>query len=96
MKKVIGLIAWLASLSNAFAEVHPGNADEIIGVYWSPKKLLTGFLFTDNSYTNGKIYDPESGKTYECKMTLTDNFLKVRGYIGISLFGRTETFERIK
>ena len=64
---------------------------EVLGI-----ELLTGFLFTDNSYANGKIYDPETGKTYECKMTLTENILKVRGYIGISLFGRTETFERIK
>ena len=59
-------------------------------------ELLTGFSYNDNTYTDGKIYDPESGKTYDCKMTLTDNTLKVRGYIGISLFGRTETFERIK
>jgi uncharacterized protein (DUF2147 family) len=138
MKKIISFIVLLVSLSNAFANVHPVSADEIIGVYWSPKKdakieifkkgnryygrsvwvatmrkdtknpdeslksrevlgieLLSGFSYNDNTYTDGKIYDPESGKTYDCKMTLTDKILKVRGYIGISLFGRTETFERI-
>ena len=43
----------------------------------------------------GKIYDPESGKTYKCKITLTDpKRLEVRGYVGISLFGRTEIWTR--
>lgn len=59
-------------------------------------ELLTNFIWDKDAYTNGKIYDPESGKTYDCKMTLNGNMLKVRGYIGISLFGRTEIFERIK
>ena len=59
-------------------------------------ELLTNFSFDDGTYSDGKIYDPESGKTYDCKMTLAGDKLKVRGYVGISLFGRTEIFERIK
>ena len=59
-------------------------------------ELLTGFTYDDGVYTDGEIYDPESGKTYSCKMNMDGNKLKVRGYIGISLFGRTEYFERIK
>lgn len=59
-------------------------------------ELLTDFSYDDGKYTGGKIYDPESGKTYDCKMSLVGKDLKVRGYIGISLFGRTEIFERIK
>lgn len=58
--------------------------------------LLTNFSYSDGEYSNGMIYDPESGKTYNCKMSLIGDKLKVRGYIGISLFGRTEFFERIK
>lgn len=51
----------------------------------------------DNEYENGKIYDPESGKTYSCIMTLKDaDKLHVRGYIGISLIGRTDTWTRVK
>lgn len=43
-----------------------------------------------NRWVDGTIYDPENGKTYECYMWLTkDGSLKVRGYVGISLFGRT-------
>lgn len=59
-------------------------------------ELLTDFTFVKDIYKGGKIYDPESGKTYDCKMTLAGNTLKVRGFIGFSLLGRTEIFERIK
>ncbi len=57
--------------------------------------LFTNFTYKDGSYENGKIYDPDSGKTYDCKMSFDGKRLKARGYIGISLFGRTEIFERI-
>ncbi len=63
---------------------------EVLGI-----ELLTHFSWNNGTYTGGEIYDPESGKTYDCKMTPEGNKLKVRGYIGISLFGRTEYFERI-
>jgi uncharacterized protein (DUF2147 family) len=64
---------------------------EVLGI-----ELLTDFSYDNGGYKGGKIYDPESGKTYDCKMSLVGDNLKVRGYIGISLFGRTEIFERIK
>jgi uncharacterized protein (DUF2147 family) len=63
---------------------------DILGI-----ELLSNFKYSNGEYTNGLIYDPESGKTYNCKMNLVGNQLKVRGYIGISLFGRTELFERV-
>ena len=41
------------------------------------------------------VYDPDSGKTYKCKLKLIDhNTLEIRGYIGISLLGRSETWTR--
>ncbi|MCW3112150.1 MAG: peptide protein [Segetibacter sp.] len=57
--------------------------------------LFTNFVYKHGTYEDGKIYDPESGKTYDCKISFNGKSLKVRGYIGISLFGRTETFDRI-
>ena len=46
-------------------------------------------------WTDGKIYDPEVGKTYSCKMTLvSDKKLEVRGYVGFSLLGRTVEWTR--
>jgi uncharacterized protein (DUF2147 family) len=59
-------------------------------------ELLKDFTFDGENWENGTIYDPKSGKTYSCKMTLKDNSLKIRGYIGISLFGRTEVLTRVK
>jgi uncharacterized protein (DUF2147 family) len=60
-------------------------------------ELLKDFTFDgDNVYEDGTIYDPKSGKTYSCKMTLEGTSLKIRGYIGISLFGRTEVWTRVK
>jgi uncharacterized protein (DUF2147 family) len=59
-------------------------------------KLLDNFMF-DNEHTwiEGTIYDPDSGKTYSCKITMKNNKeMEVRGYVGISLFGRTETWNR--
>lgn len=57
--------------------------------------FLSDFIYTNNQYVGGKIYDPESGKTYNSKMWLFNGNLKVRGFLGFSLFGRTETFEKI-
>ena len=58
--------------------------------------FMTGFTSTGSGkWGNGTIYDPKSGNTYSCNMELqgTDT-LKVRGYIGVSLIGRTETWKR--
>jgi len=59
--------------------------------------LIQGFKYDgDNVWTDGTIYDPDSGKLYSCKMTLMmDGSLRVRGYVGISLFGRTEIWTRL-
>lgn len=50
----------------------------------------------DGKYKGGAIYDPENGKTYKCKMELKeDGTLHVRGFIGVSLLGRTTTWTRL-
>lgn len=60
-------------------------------------EILKNFIFEDGKWTDGKIYDPKSGKTYSCNMTLKGNdVLNMRGYIGISLIGRSETWKRVK
>ena len=62
---------------------------------WS---VLTGFKYAGkNVWEDGKIYDPENGKTYSCKITLKANGdITVRGFIGISLLGRNTTWKRVK
>lgn len=60
--------------------------------------LLNNFVYEENNrWSNGTIYDPDEGKTYSCKITMTDNqTIEVRGYVGISLFGRTEVWKRVQ
>ena len=60
-------------------------------------ELLKDFTFDgDDVYEDGTIYDPKSGKTYSCKMTIEGNNLKIRGYVLFSLFGRSEVWTRVK
>jgi uncharacterized protein (DUF2147 family) len=59
-------------------------------------QIMQGFQFSgDNQWKNGKIYDPDSGKTYSAKATLASHEqLNLRGFIGVSLIGRTEKWTR--
>lgn len=44
----------------------------------------------------GRLYDPKSGRTYGGSMTAEGEVLKLRGYVGLKLFGRTETWTRAR
>lgn len=59
--------------------------------------LLKGLKYQGgNEWDDGSIYDPNNGKTYSAKATLTgSDSLEVRGYMGISLLGRNQTWHRI-
>lgn len=46
-------------------------------------------------WRDGHILDPKSGRIYRCKITQAGNDLNVRGYWGVSLLGRTQTWHRI-
>ena len=58
--------------------------------------IMKGFEYDgDGRWSGGTVYDPNSGKTYKCTITQVDaDTLKIRGFIGISLFGRSETWTR--
>jgi uncharacterized protein (DUF2147 family) len=59
--------------------------------------IIKGLVKDGTEYNNGKILDPKSGKLYKCYIELESaDKLKVRGYLGISLIGRTQYWERIK
>jgi uncharacterized protein (DUF2147 family) len=58
---------------------------------------LKGFKYDaeDKVWGGGSIYDPKNGQEYSCKITMDNNStINVRGYIGISLIGRTDTWTR--
>jgi uncharacterized protein (DUF2147 family) len=61
--------------------------------------LLDGFVADGDGtvWGGGTIYNPDDGKTYSCKLTMLDaKTMKVRGYIGISLFGKTQVWNRVE
>ena len=59
--------------------------------------VIKGLTKEDDTYANGKILDPKNGNLYQCVITLSGNDkLKVRGYIGFSLLGRTQYWYRVK
>ena len=58
--------------------------------------ILKDFVFKGGSWESGTIYDPHSGKTYDCILKVKDNNQKldIRGYVGMAMFGRTSTWSR--
>lgn len=58
--------------------------------------ILSGLKRDGDEFAGGEILDPANGKTYKCKMSLADGGkkLKVRGFIGVSLLGRTQVWVR--
>lgn len=59
--------------------------------------VIKGLTREGDGYGNGKILDPKQGKLYKCNISLEGrDRLKVRGFIGISLIGRTQIWERVK
>lgn len=95
--KYNGKIVWLKEPLNEAGKpkMDKENPDKalksrpIIGM-----NLIQGFEYEDGKWEMGEIYDPENGKTYSSKMTLKRGKLEVRGYIGISMFGRTVVWTR--
>ncbi|MBV8209424.1 MAG: DUF2147 domain-containing protein [Burkholderiaceae bacterium] len=58
--------------------------------------ILTGMHRQDDHWGGGEILDPDNGSTYRCRIKAVDSGrkLEVRGYIGFSLLGRTQTWVR--
>lgn len=59
--------------------------------------IIEGLSKDDNSWEGGTILDPKNGKEYKCNLSLENaNKLKVRGYVGFSLLGRTQYWTRVE
>jgi len=67
------------------------KGQKIIGL-----KIMNGLKRDGLHYEGGEILDPDNGKVYRAKMTLSPDgkSLEVRGFIGVSLFGRSQTWVR--
>ena len=101
--KYEGSIIWLKNPTkdNGSPKIDDKNPDEalrtrsILGL-----KILDNFEYDpdENNWSNGSIYDPKSGNTYRCYIWFEEddlNTLFVKGYIGISIIGRTVNWKRL-
>lgn len=58
-------------------------------------EIIRGLNKDGNEFTDGTITDPKSGKTYKCTIKREGDKLNVRGYVGFSLIGRTQTWHKV-
>lgn len=96
--KINGKIVWLKEPNeNGKPRMDKENPDAKLKT-----RPILGLMNLKNFKTTGKgiwedgeVYDPKNGKTYSCKMTLVSpTQLDVRGFIGISIIGRTSKFTK--
>jgi len=98
-EKLCGKIVWLKDpLLNGKPKIDENNPDEklrnrpILGMVF-----MKDFGYESNSkWDDGTIYDPQAGKTYSCYLKmLSKDKMEVKGYIGISLVGRAQIWNRV-
>jgi uncharacterized protein (DUF2147 family) len=101
-EKYYGKIVWLRDPNDETSgepKTDRNNPDEALRS--NPLRgyrILKDFVFAGNGeWSEGTIYDPENGNTYSCTIKMTDeNTLEIRGYIGVSAFGRTDEWKRLQ
>lgn len=95
----IGKIIWLK-------DPNPGGKPAVDKLNPNPKlksrplmglNLLDGLHFSNGIWEDGTIYDPKSGKTYACQLSIASpEILEVKGYLGFSMIGRTVKWTKAK
>jgi len=90
---VVAVFSPPAPSANPRCEECPGELKDkpVVGL-----QILSGLRWDGERYSGGRILDPDNGTIYRCTLRLVDQNrkLEVRGFIGISLFGRTQTWLR--
>jgi len=98
--KYYGKIVWLRDALDAAGKPKTDhkNADPdkrskpLIGLV-----MLKDFEYDDGEWNGGHIYNPSDGKEYKAYMKMDDfKTLNVRGYVGVSLFGKTDVWTRVR
>ena len=65
----------------------PRKGQKILGM-----EIIKDLEKDDDEWDGGTVLDPENGKVYRCKIWIENKKLIIRGYIGISLIGRSQTW----
>jgi uncharacterized protein (DUF2147 family) len=88
-----GVLVWSPKPTKDIHNEDPKRRDRsVVGIV-----LMWNLRYDDGEYGNGYVYNPEDGGTYRMKarMESADRLL-VRGYLGIALFGQTQTWTRVR
>ena len=99
--KYYGKIVWLKEPNDpksGLPKTDMNNPDaNLRNVPLKGYRMLKDFVYQENNqWSEGTIYDPLNGSTYSCTIKMTDpNTLDIRGYIGVSAFGRTDIWKRL-
>lgn len=103
-RAVVTLSISNGTLSGTIVKVYPQPGDTGVcmncpGAFKGKKVQGLGFIWGlkdqgNGVWSGGSILDPKTGKIYKAKVTIEGNKLYVRGYLGVSLLGRTQTWVR--
>ena len=95
-----GKLVWLKSPNDEKANPKLDIKNPEISLKTRPVlglEILKNFSYRDGIWEDGSIYDPKTGKTYSCKMSMvSSDKLDIRGFVGFSILGRTETWTRVQ
>jgi uncharacterized protein (DUF2147 family) len=98
-EKYYGKIVWLKNPKNEQGAIKTDVRNPEDKLKLKPLlglEILKDFIYDGDKWTDGKIYDPKSVKTYSCNITRKANGdLNIRGYIGISIIGRSEVWKKV-
>lgn len=98
--KYHGRLVWLKNPNDENGNVKLDKWNPTINLSKRPVmgvEILKNFTYQDGIWEGGTIYDPKTGKTYDCKISMPsrDN-LNVRGFVGFAVLGRTESWTRVR
>jgi uncharacterized protein (DUF2147 family) len=93
-----GRIVWMAEPNAANGEPlrDANNPDAgLRGRAICGMEMVSGFARDgEGRWSGGEIYSPRNGKTYSANMTVEGGRLRLRGYVGVPLFGETQVWTR--
>ena len=88
-------IVFISPTADATTDIHNPDAT-LRGLSLCNLEIGSRFHLSDATHASGgTIYDPKSGNTYRGSMGVEGDLLRLRGYVGFSLFGRTEIWHRV-
>jgi uncharacterized protein (DUF2147 family) len=89
----MGILSWSADPKKDVNNKDPNLRNRpLVGIV-----LMWHLKYDDGEYIDGYVYNPEDGGTYRMKAeVLSPESLKIRGYLGISLFGQSKTWSRYR